>query len=395
MQHAILSASGAAQWMSCVAAPFMQKGYKEQSSSFADEGSVAHELAELCLTEEVDPKDHIGNTFEKYPDIKVDVDMADYVQQFMDYVNLLEGTRYVELRVDFSAYVPEGFGTSDIVVVNSKTDTIHIVDLKYGKGVRVEATGNPQLKLYALGTLEEVGFIFDLTPDTKVVMTIHQPRLDHISEEHTTVAELTQWAVEQVQVQAQLATKLYHEEIPVESNHYAPTAKACQWCKAAGTCKALAEHCLSEALEGFSTIEDAEPEFQDYNNLSPTEIGRVLTLLPLLNKWVGAVEKVALERLNKGREITGYKLVEGRTSRKWDNAEEVEKALRKTKLKVSEIFEKKMLTPAKAEKLLGKKHQLMVDHVVKSAGKPTIAPEHDKRKALIVDPTSGFDVIQN
>lgn len=383
--------------MSCVAAPFMQKGYKEQSSSFADEGSVAHALAEKCLEDysNIDPQSFVGHTFLEYPDIEIDAGMADYVQQFMDYVNLLEGTRYVELRVDFSAFVPEGFGTSDIVVVDSNTDTIHIVDLKYGKGIRVDAGDNPQLKLYALGALEEVGFIFDLSPYTKVVMTIHQPRLDHISEEHTTVAELTQWAVEQVQVQAKLATQIYHEEIAVESNHYAPSAKACQWCKASGTCKALAEHCLSEALEGFNTVMEAEPEFQDQNSLSPQEIGRVLTLLPLLNKWVGAVEKVALERLNKGREITGYKLVEGRSNRKWDDAEEVEKALRKTKLKVSEIFEKKMLTPAKAEKLLGKKHKVLADHVVKSAGKPTIAPEHDKRNALIVDPTSGFSVIQN
>lgn len=377
--HAKLSASGSARWLSCPASIRMEQDLPEgESSEAAREGTAAHELADWCLTNGKDTKHYKETEIDGFT---VAGEMAEKVQEYVDYCRNLPGEHFTEQRVDFSEWVEDGFGTSDFIAIDGTT--CNVVDLKYGKGVRVFAEENSQAKLYGLGVLFKYGFIFDEIET--FVLTIHQPRLDHIDEWEISKDELLAWA-EYVRVRAALCND---EDAP-----FGASEKACQWCPVSDTCKARAEWALSIAISEFDEITD-DLELIDVDHLTNEEIAVLLPQVKGLVAWANSLQGTALAALERGEDIDGHKLVAGRSSRKWKDADDAEKALRKTKMKVSEILIKTMVTPAQAEKIIGKKHSVMTDHVNKIAGKDTIAPLSDKREAIQVSFKDDFADIES
>ena len=215
--HAKLSASSSHRWLHCPGSIKAEEGYADSSSEHANEGSAAHWLGETCLESGQQASEFLGQTLADYQVVVTD-EMVDAVQQYLDYVRSLGGNTLIEQRVDFSHVVPEGFGTADAIVMSG--DTLHIVDLKYGKGVKVYAENNSQAMLYALGVLHDYDYLFQ--PE-KIVLTIVQPRLDHIDEWEVTMDQLQTFASF-----AQTAASLALQD---NAPRY-PSDKACQWCKA-------------------------------------------------------------------------------------------------------------------------------------------------------------------
>jgi hypothetical protein len=363
--HAKLSASGSSRWLNCPGSVKAEEGFPDKSSSFADEGTVAHATAEAILLG-ANPSDLLGTYPEKTIDIPVTQEMLDYVQVYVDYVNSIKGERMIEVRVDFSDLVPEGFGTSDAIIIDG--DTLHDIDLKYGKGVLVYAKNNSQAMLYALGALSDFGAIYDI----KVIkIAIVQPRLDNISEWEISVQDLLKWG-HWVSERAQLAL--------TDNAPRSPSEKACQWCKAKATCAELLNLTHNALASEFDDLSDV-------HTLSDAQLAFVLENKKLIESWLTAVEDLIEDRLLSGGEFPNYKLVAGRSTRSWSDESGVESIL--TEALGEAAYVKKLLTPAAAEKALGKtKAKLIVDYVSKPEGKPTIAHASDKRPALGVSADS-------
>lgn len=371
--HAKLSASGAHRWMNCPASVRMEEDHPRLGSKFAAEGTAAHALGETCLREHRDADYYIDHIFE---DHTVDLEMAENVQEYLDYVRSFDGELIVEQRVDFSPWVPGGFGTADAIVL--KDDVVHVIDLKYGKGIRVHAEDNPQGKLYALGVLHEFLAIYEVE---EFVITIVQPRMDHVSEWRITKEALLAWGVEVVGAAAEALDR---------HSKFNPGAKQCQFCGAKPVCPALAEHNMSLALEGFETVTE-HGELKELAGLSRTEIAHILHNVDGLKNWANAVEAHAQGLLERGEPLDGFKLVEGRSLRQWSDEAAAEKALVR-KLTKKGAYTQKLISPAQAEKKLGKDSPILKNHVTKPPGKPTIAVESDKRPALTINVTEGFEV---
>lgn len=363
--HAKLSASGSHRWLACPGSVSAEDAIPSRPSSlFAHEGTCAHELAELVLHNGGTAFDWVGRQLVENNEHTVEHDMAAYVQEYVDYVASLGGHQEYEQRVDFSDWVPGGFGTSDGIVTNG--DTLYVVDLKYGKGVRVDADHNPQGMLYALGALSERDMLQDFE---RVVIVIHQPRLDHISEWETTPAQIYEWA-EWVKERAALALSADAPRQPGE--------KQCRFCAAKATCPALFRHTQETLLADFDSLDG---ELPSTDTLSDAQLRQVLDNKKLIASFLDAVEDHVNERLGRGDTFPGYKLVEGRSVRRWKDASEAEKAL--VDRLGDDAFERKLLTVAKAEKLIGKaKAKDLAPLIEKPEGAPTLAPESDKRKTL-------------
>ncbi|QAX31294.1 DUF2800 domain-containing protein [Leisingera sp. NJS204] len=375
--HAKLGPSGAHRWMLCPASVEMEAQIPDTGidSPYAVEGTTAHALAEMALANNRDADDYAGVRFN--PDlIHVDDDMVEYVQMYLDYVRELGGTRFTEQRVDISRWVPESFGTADNIVFTDD-GVMHVIDLKYGKGVPVFAQNNPQGMCYALGALAAYDFLFDIET---VRIVIHQPRLDVVSEWDISREDLLAWADNELAPAAQAANA---EDAP-----FNPGDKQCRFCDAKGICRALAEHNLAVACEGFSVVGDPIST-KDVKSLAPEEIAGLLPQLDLLTKWAKSVEGHAQGLLELGEDVPGFKLVEGRSVRKWADEDAAGKALSR-KLGAKNAFTKKLITITQAEKELGRGDPLIVKHTVKPEGKPTIAPVSDKRRTIEIDVTDGF-----
>jgi hypothetical protein len=375
--HAKLGASNAHRWMVCPGSVSAEDGLPDQTSAFAQEGTDAHELAEQALRMAHLPPDHVEKRdWGKYADIKSneyldlleDQAMADYVRVYTDYVNRLAvdcDTIDIEQRVSYADWVPGGFGTADAIIV--KGDTLHVCDLKYGMGVRVDAEDNPQGMLYALGAWAATELVYDV--DT-VKIHIIQPRLDHISEWEISVDALLRWA--------ELA-KQCAEATQDENAVRVPGEKQCRFCKAKASCKALADYTESIIMADFDDLENMPKA----NTLTDDQMRVALEAKPLIEGWLSAIEAQVRDRLQSGGDFPGYKLVEGRSLRQWvDDPDTVETTL--TDLLDQHAFvEPKLVSPSQAEKLLGKKNKsLIADLIVKPSGKPTLAPISDKRPAI-------------
>lgn len=371
--HAKLSASGAHRWMACPASISMEADFTDEGSVYAAEGTAAHELAERCLRQEQNAIDHYEKVIDGF---EVDMEMVEAVQLYLDYVRDLPGIRFIEQRVDFSPWVPEGFGTADTIVIRDGVATV--VDLKYGKGVRIDAEENPQAMLYGLGALNDFGFLHDI--DT-LKLVIIQPRLDHVSEWEISRDDLDRWAVYDVQPAAEMALS--------DEPAFVPGPKQCQFCRARVTCRALAEINIETAVKDFEGLDDIGETVKPFH-LSDDEIAAILPKLDILTNWAKAIEAWALGRLETGNDIPGYKLVEGRSIRKWEDEEAAGKALAR-KLGAKVAFIRKLITITEAEKRLGKKDPLIAKYTHKPPGKPAIAPVSDKRPALEVNVGAEFD----
>lgn len=371
--------------MSCPGSVALEAGYPEKSSIYADYGTRAHSLAEQCL--------RAGNRAEVYIDqlvdgVQADWEMVDAVQIYVDYINAIPGaTRFIERRVDFSRFVPGGFGTADgIVIEDTEPRTIHICDLKMGKGVQVFAEENSQLMLYAVGALDELDPIFEWTGKEVVKLHIIQPRINHTSTWEIPAWDLAAWANNVVKPAAERAL--------ADDAALVPSEKACRFCRASADCPALGTLVTTTAMEGFDSVAPVavetalEPAIGDLDRL-----GYLLSKIDLVRAWCNAIEDRAKElMLEQHVEIPGWKVVEGRGSRDWNDEAAAEKALKRA-LGAKEVYVSKLISPAQAEKKLGKDHYIIGKYVSKKSGSPTVAPEGDKRAAINHNHAADFETV--
>lgn len=375
--HAKLSASGAHRWMACPGSVSLEAEIPNTSSPHAEEGTAAHELAEAALRQLKDAADFKGEMFNGFI---ADDEMCENVQVYLDYVRSKPGKFFCEKRISFEEWVPGGFGTADAITLG-EDGTLYVSDLKYGKGVRVDAEWNPQGLLYALGAAVAFEMVWDVS---KIQIAIVQPRLDHISEFEISHDDLIDWANSKV---ADAVTGAMADD-PV----FNPSEKACQWCRAKGECRALADFNLQLAGEEFANVAAAAGvAFSDAKTLANEEIAAVLPHLKLLTKWADAVEAKAFEELTAGRDVPGFKLVEGRALRKWADEEEAATKLSR-KIGKAEAYKSTLITPAQAEKKIGGDagKKWVAKFAAKPEGKPTLAPESDKRPAVGVNVEDEF-----
>ncbi len=372
--HAKLSASGSERWLKCTGSIKAEEGYANVSSIFALEGTAAHELAELALTQAKPASNFIGIPLPETNAIEVTQDMADYVQIYIDYVQSLGGIQMYEQRVDFSEWVTEGFGTSDAIIIKDKT--LHVVDLKYGKGVQVYADDNSQGMLYALGAYSDYSTIYEID---NVIISIVQPRLDHIDQsEPIAIQDLLKFGE---------YARLKAEEALSDNAPRSAGVKQCQFCKAKATCAELQRVTDKTLLSTFEQIDNVPK----VDVLTHEQLRYALDNKKLIVSWLDAVEELVTNKLHDGETFKGYKLVEGRSLREWSNEMEAENRLKE--LLGDDAYNKKLLSVTQAEKALGKANiEHVADLINKPSGKPTLAPESDKRIALNIDANS-FDSV--
>ncbi len=375
-KHAILSASSSGRWLACPPSARLEQDFENTTSQYAEEGRFAHELAEYHLQHflgELTKRQltYRVNKLKKESDF-YSQEMEDYIQVYVDIaaekINAARAKSkdaivFLEQRLDFSYWVPEGFGTGDLVLVAD--GVVEVVDLKFGKGVPVSAVGNTQMRLYGLGAFQN----FDMLYDIDVVrMTIVQPRLDNISTEELSSKELLTWGSEVVKPIADLA---------FEGKGEYTAGKHCRFCKARYTCRARAE----------ANLEIAKYEFRDPPLLDQNEIADVLGRATALRSWVADVLDYALVQARDHSVCwPGWKLVEGRSNRKYVDDDEVIGALKNAGYTEKDIYEEVLKGITKMEKLLGKKRfaELLTEEelVIKPPGKPTLVPESDKRPEI-------------
>ena len=363
-QHALLSASSAHRWTNCTPSARLEQEFSDKETEAAAEGTAAHALCEHKLRRML--KMRSKKPVSQYDSDEMDGYTDDYVQFVCEAI--AEAKQYctdpivlVEQRLDFSCYVPEGFGTGDCLIVADKL--LHIIDFKYGQGIVVESENNPQMMLYALGALRLFDHLYDI--DT-VSMTIFQPRRENISTWTISVDELMKWAENTLKPKAELAFSGKGEYT---------VGSWCQFCRAAVKCRARAE----------AKLELAKYEFRLPPLLTDEEIEDILSKLDDLQKWAKDIFAYAQEAaVNHGKQWEGFKLVASRSNRKYTDEDAVAKAAVKAGYK--DIYRKSLITITEMEKLMGKKTfaEVLGGLVVKPQGKPTLVPASDKRAALNV-----------
>ena len=353
--HALLSASSAHRWLACPPSAVAAEAYPQQDTDYTREGTIAHEVAEIIARgDQPDPE----STTEE-----ITGEMVDCAMRYRDYIQEQyktdDAVMLLEQRVDFSPWVPDGFGTCDCILIQG--DTLTIIDYKYGVGVAVSAVDNPQMRLYALGALNDYGFAYDVK---RVDMHIFQPRINNTSDDSLTVDELLTWAEKTVKPIAEKAAK--------GKGKYS-AGDQCTFCPHAGRCRELAKVC-KEAVETHGLTASVPV-------LAPHEVAEVLRLEPLISLWLRRVKSLALDTLLGGGEVPGFKVVAGRSSRTWADNLEVAEGLKKAGYSMEDITRTELLSPAAMEKALGKKRvtELVGGQILTSQGSPTIAPEADKR----------------
>lgn len=363
-KHALLSASSAHRWLHCPPSAKLTAGVTEAPSEAALQGTAAHTLAEHKLRRAL--KQQSKRPVSEYEDDELDAYTDDYVAYALEQYELAKqatpGTViYIEQRLDFSHVVPGGFGTGDCLIVAD--GTLHVIDLKYGLGVLVEAEWNLQMMLYAIGALRLFDALYDID---EVALTIFQPRRENVSTWTISVAELNEWAEHTLKPAAELAARGEGEFC---------AGAWCQFCKIASTCRARAE----------ANLELAKYEFAAPAELSADEVAEVLAQIPELTKWATDVQDYALSQALAGERYAGFKLVAGRSIRKYTDETAVAEAAKAAGYK--DIYKQSLLTITAMEKLMGKKQfsEILGDLVVKPEGKPTLVPLSDKRPELQVD----------
>ena len=367
--HALLSPSASHRWLHCTAAPRLEEGIKDEGSDYAAEGTLAHAYCAMKLKEFLGlptdgEKEEIAALQEKYGTGEMSEYTDTYATIVLEKFNAARAVTpdaqlLVETRLDFSDYVPEAFGTADAIIIAD--GTMEIIDFKYGKGVKVSAVENPQMMIYALGAYARFAFEYRID---NLRATIVQPRIDNLSEYEITVEELTSWASN---VLTPAAEKAYKGEGPQTPGSW------CQFCKVKNQCRALADKCKAAVA--------VDPKL-----ITPEELAKdVLPMVPIVKTWISGVEEFALAQALSGVQLPGWKIVEGRSVRKITDTDSVADALTKSGYTQSDIYKPvEMRTITELEKLVGKKQfaALCGEWVNKPQGKPTLAPESDKRKAI-------------
>lgn len=361
-KHAILSASGAHRWLNCTPSARLELEFDDNSGEAAAEGTAAHALSEHKLRKALKMRS-------KKPVSPYDSDeMDNYTDGYVEFVlEVIEQAKQacrdplilIEQRLDFSKYVPEGFGTGDCLIIAD--GTLHIIDFKYGQGVLVSAEDNPQMKLYALGALDLFDGIYDIE---MVSMTIYQPRRENVSTSTVSKESLYQWAEEVLKPKAELAFN--------GDGNYCP-GEWCQFCRAAVKCRARAE-----AKMKLATFEFALPPL-----LSDEEIADILSSIGDLTNWANEIIAYATDAaVNHGKKWPGFKVVEGRSNRKYKDEEAVAEAAKNAGYR--DIYKQSLITITEMEKLMGKSkfNEVLGGLVIKPPGKPTLVPVSDKRPEM-------------
>lgn len=373
-EHSPLGPSASLRWLKCPGSVKLTEGMPDTQSIFAAEGTFAHYVAELAREQEK-PASHFIDFESECGRFTVDPGFADALQSFLDYVNALPGDPFYEYRVHYDAWVPNGFGTADdIRIADARCD---ITDLKFGKGVQVWAEENTQLMLYALGVFQDLGHLYDIDFFNLI---IHQPRLDHIDEWMVSIQDILIWA--------ERVVKPVVKEALGEDPHFA-AGDHCRWCPAKGTCAHRAQWVFANLVEEMDNLEGMPdgPQLRQAGLMDNTMLAQSMDLVSMVRGWCTDIETHVMSEVQKGHDVGGWKLVEGRSNRAWKDESAAEAALRATKkLKVAEIFPRKMISVAAAEKALGKKHAIFDTEVEKPRGKPKLAPPADPRPSIKVSP---------
>lgn len=360
--HAVLSASSAKRWINCPPSARLCENYDDKSSDYAAEGTDAHALCEYKLKnalgiEATDPTENLTWYNEE---------MNECAEGYASYIlELVEKAKQtcsdpvvlIEQRVDFSRWVPEGFGTADCIVIAD--GVMNVVDYKHGKGVEISAAENPQMMLYALGALEIFDGIYDID---EIYMTIYQPRKSNISVSVIEKDELLEWAQNGL---------IYRAKLAFEGKGDYHCGEWCRFCKAKAECRERAA----------VNLELARYEFQELALLNDDEIAEILGRIDELTAWASDIKEYALKQAINGKEWTGWKLVEGRSNRKYVNDNAVAKIVEDAGF---DPYEHKVLGITAMQKMLGKAkfNELLGDFIEKPQGKPTLVPENDKRPAI-------------
>lgn len=356
--HALLSPSAAHRWMNCPPSACLEREFPSSSSEVAAEGTAAHALCEHKLRKLLKLRSKRPQS--DFEDDEMDRCSDDYVLFVQERMREIPSPMVlVEQRLDLTRYVPEAFGTADCIIVGG--DRLHIVDFKYGMGVLVEAEHNPQMMLYALGALELLDGIYDIQT---ISMSIFQPRRENVCTWSLPKEELLRWARDDLVEKARLAY--------IGEGEYC-AGKWCTFCRASVRCRARAEEKLRLAKE----------EFKYPPLITDEEIEDVLGEILELTKWANAILAYATDAaVNHGKAWTGFKIVEGRSVRRYKDEDSV--AREAESAGYTDIFDKKLISLTQMEKLMGKKAftDILGGLIEKPPGKPTLVPVSDKRPAI-------------
>lgn len=378
--HARLSASGAARWLACPPSVKLEGNFPDTGSVYAAEGTLAHSVAELKVRKyAIEPMSTRTfnarlNKLKKHELWQPEMD--GYTDEYLDYIKaemLSYATKpfvTVERRVDFSDVVPGGFGTADCLILAG--NVLHVIDFKYGKGVPVEAEGNPQMRLYAYGAVRAYALLYSF--DT-VKMTIFQPRLKNISEAEMSVDDLRHWAQEEVKPVALLADKGEGEYNP---------GPHCKFCRAKAECKARADACMALVPAAEDWQEKSKGTVKAAGLYTPEELAEYLKKGALLKDWYSDITEHALALCLNGVDVPGYKAVNGRNSREFSDLDAAFGVLTANGVDEAVLYERRPLTLAQAEKVVGAKtfKELVGAYILTKPGKPTLVPASDKRQAI-------------
>lgn len=370
-KHALLGPSSAHRWLYCTPSARATEHMEEETSIYAEEGTLAHEFAGLFVEKHysrMKKSEFDARLAELRKHELYSKSMEDYAEDYRDYIQAItvncdsQSLVYVEQRLDLSAYIPESFGTADCIVIAG--NDIHVIDFKYGRGVKVEAEGNDQLRIYGLGALQMYSLYLSFE---NVHMHIYQPRAGGASGCQLLTEDLIEWGEKVVKPQA---VKAFAGE-----GDFMPSESTCRWCLLKGSCAARRDRVLAM----FQDIKDQKQI--PVEEITAENKAKILSVADEIKDWLKDVEAASLSDLLEGKKIPGFKLVEGRSNRKIVDDKKAISALRKAGFKPSQLQDKKLKGLGDLEKLVGKDElpEILGELLIKPKGRATIAPESDSR----------------
>lgn len=397
--HARLSPSGAHRWTKCWASVVMESTMPNTSTEHSKWGTAVHDISAKHLEDGANLDEFLGKWVAVDDDefVEVTQEMIDCAKSYVATVRRFQGENpiLVEQAVPIDHMTGEAgaTGTADCIVIDCSANCLTVIDLKGGMGVQVEAKDNLQLMMYASGALREFGWMghFEI-----IEMVIVQPRLFHVSTYTITVEEL--YAVEDEIRDA--ATGIAEiTALGVEDESFNPGESQCRFCKARATCGAAANQALTAIADDFINLEQnvttqLATVSERITVCDNDHLARCYEAIPLIKDWINAVEARVRSELFAGNTVPGFKLVEGkRGPRKWTDEAKAKRMLSAAGIKAAQYYEKSVISPTKAEKLL-KDHpkwsEISEKVILQSGGSPTIAPESDKRQAIVMDVSGAF-----